>query len=271
MIFLFQISQLKDWAIVHQNSLTSFMLMLVCAQSALWFFSRRFGHAALGFMLCISSILLEGRGAFIAELLVICFTVLHSYRLFEKRALVMISVSILGICGGLCLWLLIQMNGGLSHFSLNRFLSGRIELWQAAVEVFLHKPWFGIGFGTWQKSEWVNSLIPVFKNQPSPHNIVLDLLSSVGIIGSLFFVASVALYVRWIRKIPLTLNPLYRFLGFLVLAAYALRASLFALKVKPTNLSFFNTGIQPQRSSPSPVTIKSSAHPCFPSGVAKTT
>lgn len=218
-LYLFDVSHFRDWAITHQNKVTSLMLMLVCTQSALWFVDRRFWNICLAILLCGSALLLEGRGAFIAGTLVIIFTLMLRYRLFEKRSLVLVSGSVLGIFGILCLWLLIQMNGGLIHFSLNKFLSGRIELWQAAVDVILQKPWFGIGFGTWQKSEWVNSLIPVFKNQPSPHNIVLDLLSSVGVIGTLFFAITVKLYIGFIRKIPLNLSTLYRCLGLLVLGA----------------------------------------------------
>jgi O-Antigen ligase len=218
-LFLFDVSQLHHWAISHQNKLTTLMLMLVCVQSAVWVAHQRFWHVFLAILLCLSALLIEGRGAFFTGMLVLSVALMLRYRLFEKRYLLLVSLGVLAASGILCLLLLIQMRGGFAHFSLNGFLSGRIELWQAAVDVILHKPWFGIGFGTWQKSEWVNSLIPVFKNQPSPHNIVLDLLSSVGVIGALFFVGMVKFYIDYIRKIPFNLSPLYRCIGFLTLGA----------------------------------------------------
>lgn len=71
--------------------------------------------------------------------------------------------------------------------------SNRVVLWEVSGAVIAKAPWFGHGAGTFKESAEVNALLPAGqKFAASPHNWALELVYSLGVVGSAVFLVGVA-------------------------------------------------------------------------------
>lgn len=145
------------------------------------------------FMLLIYS----NRGAFLAAVVFVLIYLLfiHKNRLFNWAIFLLSSIIVMIFINEI----LIAVNNVLSRFNLSSyslrqlinyiesgdlvgFFSGRIIIWENAWRLFLSKPVLGYGLGYFEA-----------KYNSYPHNIILDILVSYGILG-LFTIGSLIVF-----------------------------------------------------------------------------
>lgn len=73
--------------------------------------------------------------------------------------------------------------------------NGRSALYKLAVRLFLEHPWFGIGWGAFRL--YSTSVLP---NVINVHNVYLQLLCEIGIVGFVFFCAGWAFIIRFVYR-----------------------------------------------------------------------
>lgn len=124
------------------------------------------------------------RGAIAAAVvgLIACAILFREFR--SGRAWLLFALC--GLAGFACAFALDALvpMGGQGPDSMGRYSdSGRIEVWRATIELIRMRPWFGHGDGQFQLLLGQNFMIA------QPHNIVLQLLYSWGIAGTLICLA----------------------------------------------------------------------------------
>lgn len=78
---------------------------------------------------------------------------------------------------------------------IGRVDGGRYYIWQTALRLLLEKPIFGYGFGV--------SILSDLGDYIFPHNILLDILLSFGIVGTLIFVLLIARLIKYMNIFPI--------------------------------------------------------------------
>jgi exopolysaccharide production protein ExoQ len=115
-----------------------------------------------------------------------------------------------------------QVEGGLT-------LSGRTGLWNVAVERFEERPWIGFGF----YQHVIFNQAALLKEESADatahaHNVILQSLVSVGLIGTMFLIPVYWAQIRHLLKYPLSpLSPFiayFLFIGMVKLGGYPIRA-----------------------------------------------
>ncbi len=144
----------------------------------------------LGFSV-LSIICIWTTGSRLALVLLLAMLVLFLYKDFVKvnyrRPQALVVLVIMGIA-------LTLQNSRL--FSLNPLADPRLDILSALIRVFLDYPWFGWGLATSQKV----LILGLWPMQPRffahTHNLIAELLLSVGVLGFLFIVCFVLNIVR---------------------------------------------------------------------------
>ena len=103
-------------------------------------------------------------------------------------------------------------------------MTGRGSLWMAAIQVIRDYPLTGIGINVWKHSTYVHNLSDGWINQPSPHNFILDLMTSVGAIGSILMGAACVWFVIILRALPLSAAPAFTAFGSCILVGFMTNA-----------------------------------------------
>lgn len=215
------VSRIEGLTVYEARNGTSVALLFVlCAVMAVY--QVRPGPVALmaGVLLVWIIMANGGRGAFVAALAVLGATLMRRYRLrLSHMALMALAGAVMA---GAAVWWW-GLPSGLERTE-GGVLTGRGSLWLAAVQVIREQPWFGIGINVWKSSPYVHSLSNGWINQPSPHNFVLDVLSSVGIAGTLAcLTACVALTWR-LRAASLQVAAEFRAFGWALLTGFMVNA-----------------------------------------------
>lgn len=203
-----------------RNGMSVALLFVLCAVMAVY----QVRHSPAAFMAGVFVVWVimanGGRGALVGALAVMGWTIMRRYRLR------LIHMALMGLVGamvaGAAVWLwglpagLEREDGGV--------LTGRGSLWLAAVQVIRDYPWVGIGINVWKSSPYVHSLSFGWINQPSPHNFVLDILTSVGIVGCVACLVACAVLAWRLRAAPLRVATEYRAFGWALLAGFLVNA-----------------------------------------------
>lgn len=197
--------------------------------------SRRQGRRFFYMVLILNGASLyavASRGPALLALLSLALILVHETRKrgWKRGAAIQLLLAVAGFCVALAgLHFALK---ALGHFSLlerildvremvKEALALRFAYWHAALCSFLEQPWLGGGLNTLQQTIFPFLEPGTFTR--FPHNIVLQFLSELGIMGSLFFIASVGM-ILWSGFNKKELSPLrfYCALAFLNLAGYAL-------------------------------------------------
>ena len=176
------VSRLEGLTVYQARNGTSVaMLFVLCAVMAVY--QVRHSPVILMAGLLVVWIIMAngGRGALVGALAVLGWTIMRRYRLRLSHMALMALVG--AVISGAAVWLW-GLPSGLERAE-GGVLTGRGSLWLAAVQVIREQPWVGIGINVWKSSPYVHGLSNGWINQPSPHNFVLDILSSVGVVGTL--------------------------------------------------------------------------------------
>ncbi len=151
--------------------------------------SSRF-YLFFGIVCLISSLLSFSRAAYLGIFLGFIFSIflfsnLNNLVLFTKKHF----SKFLGIVFLFFLFLTIPnplFQRFISSFDINEGSnSGRIEMWQLAINNTLEKPFFGVGIGNFAKYNFPmsTSTDPIYA-----HNLFLDFSSEIGLIGTIFLI-----------------------------------------------------------------------------------
>ncbi len=138
----------------------------------------------LGLILALSAMILSGkRGPILFHICAIA-TVLHIYyfKRSKKSFYAMLGIYALVIIIVLCVSMMQTSQFGelFSTFYTDEFSSGRVTLYTRAIDLFLEKPWFGHGWGGYRQFSGILDY--------EVHNIYLQMLCEIGIVGLLCFV-----------------------------------------------------------------------------------
>lgn len=133
--------------------------------------------------------------------------------------------------------------GALELVGRDASLSGRDELWGPVLRAGLEQPWFGSGFGAFWYEGRGREIVGTW-NPRQAHNAYLDLFVDLGLIGSLFFVATLAriLLEGWQRWRAQPGTPERRATASLIAASGALLGIYGwgeSFLLKPDKLVFF--------------------------------
>lgn len=208
------------FSIESRNGISVALLFVTCAVMGLYQSGSRWFYLAFG--CCLLWILMAngGRGAFVGGMAVVVWGVIQRMQ-FKMHHLLLgaVVLSLLGI-GALWVWGMpsgmVRTDGG--------FLTGRGSLWMAAIQVIRDYPLTGIGINVWKHSTYVHNLSDGWINQPSPHNFILDLMTSVGAIGSILMGAACVWFVIILRALPLSAAPAFTAFGSCILIGFMTNA-----------------------------------------------
>lgn len=208
------------FAIDSRNSISVALLFVMCAVMGLYQSSGRWPFVVSGILMLWVLMANGGRGAFVAGAAVFVWAVMRHLKL--KASYMLIGAATLALIGMIVLWLwgmpagMVRTEGG--------FLTGRGSLWMAAIQVIRDYPLTGIGINVWKHSAYVHSLSDGWINQPSPHNFMLDLLTSVGFIGAFLMLVGGYQFSLALRSSSIQVAPDFNAFGSCLLVGFLVNA-----------------------------------------------
>lgn len=215
------VSRLEGLTVYQARNGTSVaMLFVLCAVMAVY--QVRHSPVILMAGLLVVWIIMAngGRGALVGALAVLGWTIMRRYRLRLSHMALMALVGV--VISGAAVWLW-GLPSGLERAE-GGVLTGRGSLWLAAVQVIREQPWVGIGINVWKSSPYVHGLSNGWINQPSPHNFVLDILSSVGVVGTLACLVACVMLGWCLRAASLQVAAEFRAFGWALLVGFLVNA-----------------------------------------------
>lgn len=203
-----------------RNSISVAFLFLLCGIMGCYQAGGRQVFLLAGVLMLWVLMAHGGRGAFIAGGAVVLWVSMLRIGFWLRHMLMAAMAAIVVIGGALWMWGLpegmVRTEGG--------FLTGRGSLWSAAFKVMLEYPLTGIGINVWKYSPFVHGLSEGWINQPSPHNFVLDVLTSLGLVGTLLLLAAIFKFAAALRAAPLAISPAFRGFGLCLLTGFLVNA-----------------------------------------------
>ena len=159
-----------------------------------------------GFGLCVGLIFLTGSKTALL-LMLLSIVLLPLYRSLRWKGTIVVPVVITAILiGGSIATLIIgNWENLLLAFGRDATLSGRIGLWEAAIEKILAHPWLGYGYqGFWHEGGEATTIwASEGYKPPHAHNGFINLSLDLGLIGLFVFLSTIAInYIRaisWLR------------------------------------------------------------------------
>lgn len=206
--------------IFTRNSISVAFLFLLCGIMGCYQAGGRQAFLLAGVLMLWVLMAHGGRGAFIAGGAVVLWVSMLRIG-FRFQHMLMAAVAALVVIGG-ALWAwglpdgMVRTEGG--------FLTGRGSLWLAALKVMLEYPLTGIGINVWKYSPFVHGLSEGWVRQPSPHNFVLDALTSLGVVGTLFLLGGIFRFATALRAAPLEISPAFRGFGLCLMTGFMVNA-----------------------------------------------
>lgn len=204
-----------------RNGTSVALLIVLCALMAVYLSLGKTIALLAGVVLLWIIMANGGRGAFVAGLAVLAWAVLRRLRLRLYVMVLALAAAALVVGGAIWLW---GLPSGMDRSMQGGFLTGRGSLWLAACQIIREHPFVGIGINAWKSSPYVHSLSNGWINQPSPHNFALDLLSSVGIIGALSFLAACTALIWRLHAAVLQVAAEFRAFGGTLLVGFLVNA-----------------------------------------------
>lgn len=169
--------------IKDQNIVAAFLSYGFFLSISSFLFKKKYSGLLISFLILVSVFMLSSRGGLLT-IVGSTFVLLIAFFLDKKiKGRKLIVLLALLIIGGITL--LVFMSSGMFDRVLNLEnykYDGRLDLWRAAFEAFTRNPLIGSGYdsGSYYSKAWYDSGSPT-------HNSYLDILTSVGIIGSFFW------------------------------------------------------------------------------------
>ena len=196
----------------HTLIFASIVLTLTCFFGASFFLTHRNKHIAtspmliiISAMVFIANIMLLSMnfsrtalaiGLAYAAILLIAYFVTNSFSL-KAKVVAFVSVVISG-------FFIYLRSGGLSNL-LNRVHTSdaRFDIWSAHIKMFLLKPWFGHGY-IFLTSKYKSSFYPLkpeYYYGFAAHNIYLQSLTEMGILGSIAIVIILFFLLKTLKNL----------------------------------------------------------------------
>ncbi|MGZ9784386.1 O-antigen ligase family protein [Bacillus pseudomycoides] len=192
---------------------------------------KGFKHS-FGFILCIiTNLLTFSRGGIVALILVVILYIILA-NFLKKVKMILIALLCLVVIYAACSFMQIDLNQIISS-RINDFSSdkgsGRFELWEQAINYFMSHPLLGIGafnFSDYYAFEHNEKLYV--------HNTYLEILVEAGIIGFLFYLSFLFLFIiklfktKLHNKEPFIILTLFAFLLQMVSLSLMINEALFS-------------------------------------------
>ncbi|QIW21079.1 O-antigen ligase family protein [Bacillus thuringiensis serovar andalousiensis] len=144
-------------------------------------------------LLFVNLVLTDSEGSIIS--FAISTLVILLYKIIDARKVFLVALP------GILFILLLSFNVIDSDFSqslINRLVEqGRWTLWEGAIRIFLDNPYYGIGFYQFPEVLKEYGIYSIYGSAwPHPHNLFLDLIVTVGILGSVVFIMLLACIIK---------------------------------------------------------------------------
>lgn len=208
-------------SITIRNPLAVSLLLTLAAMLACWTAGRGLHWLLLAILTLGAIFTNDARGATVAGVVILALALLLRMGLRPQ------PIIVIGLATAAAVGTLFQVVGVPDMLSRpGDFLSGRGVLWHAAVQIIADHPLFGIGINTWKYSAYVHALSGHFINQPSPHNLILDVLTSIGIVGCLLLGIAIIRFCRIVAGYRLPISAEAFWLGVFLLTAYTINATV---------------------------------------------
>jgi O-antigen ligase len=196
---------------VHKNAMGRMMAMCAIVLLLLTFSNRKYRWlTGLGIGLSIGLLLLsQSKGALVVFISLLALLPLYNalrlnYTIAVPLSIVVIIVSAIGLT-----WLVSESETVLGAFGKDATLTGRTDIWAAAVDMINQRPLLGYGYGAfwlgleseysayvWNYAGW---------EVPNAHNGFIDLTLNLGYLGiSVFLIGFLMNYLQAVRWALLT-------------------------------------------------------------------
>ncbi len=196
---------------IHKNAMGRMMAMCAIILLLLTFSNRKFRWlTGLGIGLSIGLLLLsQSKGALVVFISLLALLPLYNalrlnYTIAVPLSIVVIIVSAIGLT-----WLVSESETVLGAFGKDATLTGRTDIWTAAVDMINQRPVLGYGYGAfwlglgseysayvWNYAGW---------EVPNAHNGFIDLTLDLGYLGiSVFLIGFLMNYLQAVRWVLLT-------------------------------------------------------------------
>ena len=179
----------------------------------------------IGFSVCVGLIVLTSSKTALL-LLVLFMVLLPLYRSLRWQGTIMVPlmITVVLVGGSIAAAILGNWENLLHAFGRDATLSGRIGLWQSAIEKILERPWLGYGYqGFWRET---GEATVIWASEgykpPHAHNGLINLSLDLGLIGLAVFLLTIGMnYFRaiyWLRlgKTSIELYPICYITFFLM-------------------------------------------------------
>ena len=205
---IFSNSNYISLTFVNRNHFAGYLEMIIWLVVSLAILKKgvwRIVLFTLAFFIAFALFMSLSRGGIIALLSSFAFfNLLYTLVIRKKRV---IAFSILFVISLLLFLFIIGLDPLISRFEEIQMDTieeiGRVEYWKSSYALFLDKPWFGSGLGTF------STAVPRFQTLNTSgkfishsHNDYIELLSEIGIIGFLIVVGTfLSFYIYLIRRV----------------------------------------------------------------------
>lgn len=202
----------------HFNSLAGYLNLVIPFAIACAVLARdralKFLGLACAWAAALAVFLTQSRGG----LLALAGVLIIAVWLLVPRLITRIKI----LCGSAlaCILLLPPL---LNHFERLQGLDdatdlGRLDIWQAAVVMFLNHPFLGVGYGNYR---FLSANLVPYAEQGSleAHNLYLEFLAETGLVGFLSFIALLGAFLFLSLKSMRERDPLSRIIAFGVCGA----------------------------------------------------
>ncbi len=246
-------------SIAIRNPLAVSLLLALAAMLACWTAGRGLRWLLLALLTLGAIFTNDARGATVAGVVILALALLLRMGLRPQR------IVIIGLLTAAAVGTLFQVLGVPDMLSRpGDFLSGRGVLWHAAVQVIADHPLFGIGINTWKYSAYVHALSGNFIHQPSPHNLILDLLTSIGIVGCLLLGIAIVRFCRIVAGYRLPISAEAFWLGVFLLTAYTINSTVDFRVFSVQSIVIWGAALALVASKPVNMASAPSLSPCRP-------
>ncbi|AFY32694.1 O-antigen ligase [Calothrix sp. PCC 7507] len=193
--------------LAQKNLLARLMVLATMTCSLAAFDSHKHRYLlCFGSVIALSLLFLSGSKTGLVVLLTL-ITLLPLYRSLRWKGTVVIPLvtMIILIIGSFAVIVVSNWEVLLSALGRDPSLSGRTELWQAALEKIFERPWLGYGFqGFWQDGGGAVTVWKTVKYKPPhAHNGYINTALDLGLLGLILFVISIINTYRkaitWLR------------------------------------------------------------------------
>ncbi|PFQ67952.1 hypothetical protein COK18_03760 [Bacillus cereus] len=149
---------------------------------------------SLVFILLLLNLIFTDSEGSIISFIISAFIILL-YKIIDVRKLFFVALP------GIVFILLLSFNIINSDFSnslINKLVEqGRWILWEGAIRIFLDNPYYGIGFYQFPEVLKDYGIYSIYGSAwPHPHNLFLDLIVTVGLLGSVVFILLLACIIK---------------------------------------------------------------------------